>query len=123
MVGLREMKDKGYIPQSTYLKMMMGGALSLSKTLLFNMRDLKKLRVLPSDAERYVRPKREYEIPEFKKSMKYCKSNERYLRPTLYCDPSEPEVVALANKLVSLANHPSKVLLEKFATKALQFTQ
>ena len=99
MVSLREMKDKGYIPQKTYFKMMTGGSLSLMKTLLLNMNDLKKLRKIPPSEERYVRPPREYEIPPYNKNMKCCKSNEKYLRPTLYCNPCEPEVVAIANKL------------------------
>lgn len=99
MTFLREMKDKGYIPQKTYMKMMMGGTLSLSKTLLLNMSELKKLRTIPDTEERYVRPKREYNIPKFNKNMKFYESNEKYLRPTLYCNPSDPEVIALANKL------------------------
>lgn len=99
MASLREMKDKGYIPQKTYIKMMMGGALSLSKTLLFNISDLKKLRIIPNNKERYIRPKREYDIPKVTKDMKFYKSNEKYLRPTLYCNPLDPEVIALANKL------------------------
>jgi hypothetical protein len=78
---------------------MVGGTFSLTKTILFNMSDLKKLRVLPSNSERFVRPKREYEIPEYNKNMKFCNSNEKYLRPTLYCDHHEPEVIALAHKL------------------------
>jgi hypothetical protein len=93
------MKDKGYIPQRPYIMMMVGGAYNLLKTGLFNMGDLKKLRVQPLDAEQHVRPPRKYDIPEFKPSMKYCKSDDRYLRPTLYCNPREPEVIALANKL------------------------
>ena len=39
--------------------------------------------------------------------------NMQKLRCAMYDDAVIP--VALANKLVSLANHPSKVLLEKFA--------
>jgi len=99
MVSLREMKDKGYIPQKMYVKMFIGGAFSLSKTILLNMGELKKLRKLPAHAERYKRPKREYDIPEFKPDMKIIDSNERFLRPTLFCDHREPKVVALAHKL------------------------
>ena len=51
------------------------------------------------DEERYVRPLREYEIPPFRESMNYCTSNERYLRPTRWCNPREPEVIAMANEL------------------------
>jgi hypothetical protein len=93
------MKEKGYIPQKMYAKLFVAGAFSLSKTLLLNMNDLKKLRNIPTGSERYIRPKREYEIPKFTKDMKINNSNEKYLRPTLYCDHREPEVVALAHKL------------------------
>jgi hypothetical protein len=99
MVTIREIKDKGYIPQKTYLKMMMGGTLSLTKTIIFNLSDLKKLRVIPSSGERYVRPKRAYDLPVYKEGMKFCDSDEKYLRPTLYCNARAPEVIALANKL------------------------
>ncbi len=99
MTSLKEMKEREYIPQKMYAKLYIGGALSLSKTLLFNLGELKKLRNLPKDSERYVRPKREYEIPKYKKNMKVSNSNEKYLRPTLYCDHREPEVIALAHKL------------------------
>jgi hypothetical protein len=99
MTSLREMKDKGYIPQKMQIKLFLGGGISLGKTLLLNMGDLKKLRILPNDAERYIRPKRQYDIPKFNNNMKYCESNEKYLRPTLYCDPSDPEVIAIADKL------------------------
>ena len=99
MTSLIEMKEKGYIPQKMYAKLFINGALSLSKTLLLNLGDLKKLRNIPNGSERYKRPERTYEIPKYKKSMKVCNSNEKYLRPTLYCDHREPEVVALAHKL------------------------
>ncbi len=99
MTSLREIKEKGYIPQKTYAKLFIAGALSLSKTLLLNISDLKKLRNITDSSERYIRPKRDFEIPKFTESMKVNDSNEKYLRPTLYCDHREPEVVALAHKL------------------------
>lgn len=99
MTSLFEIKEKGYIPQKMYAKLFIAGAFSLSKTLLFNMGDLKKLRNTPPGSQRYIRPKRDYEIPKFTKDMKINNSNEKYLRPTLYCDHREPEVVALAYKL------------------------
>ena len=99
MTSIHEMKEKGYIPQKTYAKLFIAGALSLSKTILLNMGDLKKLRKIQSNSERYIRPKREYEIPKFNIDMKINTSNEKYLRPTLYCDHREPEVVSLAHKL------------------------
>jgi hypothetical protein len=99
LTSLFEIKEKGYIPQKMYAKLFIAGAFSLSKTLLFNMGDLKKLRNTPPGSQRYIRPKRDYEIPKFTKDMKINNSNEKYLRPTLYCDHREPEVVALAYKL------------------------
>jgi hypothetical protein len=99
LTSLREIKEKGYIPQKTYAKLFIAGALSLSKTLLLNMSDLKKLRKISSSSERYIRPKRDFEVPEFIEDMKVNNSNEKYLRPTLYCDHREPEVVALAHEL------------------------
>lgn len=99
MLGLRKIKEKGYIPQRTYLRLMVGGALSLSKTLITNLGDLKKVRKIDSSEEKYIRPERRYEFLEYKEEMKYCNSNEKYLRPTLYCNPRAPEVIALANEL------------------------
>lgn len=40
-----------------------------------------------------------YEIPKYEPWMKYCKSNEKYLRPTHLCNPRAKEIIALANKL------------------------
>ncbi|MEF8847679.1 MAG: transglutaminase family protein [Candidatus Thermoplasmatota archaeon] len=100
MLTPKEIKEREYIPPKNFFLLWMGGAFSLIKLLLTtNPRTLKKLRKIRSDEKRYRRPKRRYEIPEYKEDMKYCKSNEKYLRPTLYCNPRAPEVIALANKL------------------------
>ena len=99
MYSLHEIKDKGYIPQKTQFLMLTGGGIGLAKTLLFNLGDLKKLRTIPSGGERYIRPIRPYELPIFNNSMKFCDSNEKYLRQTLHCDPHEKEVIALAHQL------------------------
>ena len=74
-------------------------AASLAKTIFKNPAALRRFRVMDADEERYVRPPREYEIPPFHESMRYCTSNEKYLRPTRWCNPHEPEVVAMANEL------------------------
>ncbi|MCA9981080.1 MAG: hypothetical protein KDD89_09605, partial [Anaerolineales bacterium] len=47
-------------------------------------------------------------------------ANVQKLRCAMYDDAIVP--VALANKLVSLANHPSKILLEKFAVSTMNAT-
>jgi hypothetical protein len=44
--------------------------------------------------------------------------NIQKLRCDMYDDAIVP--IALANKLVSLANHPSKILLERFASKGIK---
>jgi hypothetical protein len=99
MVSLREMKDREYIPHGTYLKLLIGGALSLSKVLFSNPSDLRKLRTIQGSEERYARPKRPYELSPYKEEMRCGATDEKYLRPTLYCNPRAPEVVALAHQL------------------------
>jgi hypothetical protein len=118
MHSLRYMKDRGFIPQKTYMKLMIGGGLSLSKVLLTNPGDLKKLRMIHSSEERYVRPKRPYELPVFKEGMRCGVTEERYLRPTLHCNPCAPEVVALADKLGAFQKSDYE-----FAKAAFEFTK
>jgi hypothetical protein len=67
--------------------------------LLRNPGALKKLMVMSPNEERYVRPPRGYELPAYRQAMKYCKSNEKYLRPTRWCNPRDPLVVAITNEL------------------------
>ena len=54
---------------------------------------------MPKSGKRYIRPSRRYDLPEYKKGMKYTQSNERYLRPTLWCNCQSPQIIALANHL------------------------
>jgi len=93
------MKERGYIPQRTYLKLMLGGALSLTKTLLTNLRALKKVRNMGPGELRYERPPRSYDIPSYRETMQRCTSDEKYLRPTLHCNPCHPDIVAMAHEL------------------------
>jgi len=95
MPSLKEMKEREYIPPKPMFLLMVKGALSLSKVLLFNMRTLKKARYNAT----YVRPARKYEIPEYKPYMKCHKSNEKYLRRTLFVNPCAEEIVSMAYKL------------------------
>jgi len=112
------MKERGYIPQKTYLKLMIGGGLTLSKVLLTNPRDLKKLRLIHANEERYHRPPRQYEIPPYFNSMKCGATNEKYLRPTLYCNPCAPEVVAVAHELGAFKKSDYE-----YAKAAFEFTK
>lgn len=76
-----------------------GAGLSFARVLFRNPAALRKLRVMGRDERRYVRPSWEYEIPPFDEHMLCCTSSEPYLRPTRWCNPREPEVVAVANEL------------------------
>lgn len=118
MVGLAEMKDREYIPTKTYMSLLIRGTFSLSRIILLNMRELKRLRVIPEGGERYVLPPLQYVIPEYREDMKCCRSNEKYLRPTLFCDPTDPIVIAIANELGAF-----KVSDREFAERAFQFVK
>ena len=74
-------------------------AFLLLKNLVKSPLTLKKLRRMGQDEVRYVAPARRYELPEYRTGMKYSTSKEPYLRPTRWCNPHEPLVVALAHQL------------------------
>jgi hypothetical protein len=118
MPGLRTMKEKGYVPQRTFFSQMVRGGLSISKIILLNMRELKRTRVIPDDAERYVLPNLQYTLPEHKEGMRFCDLDEKFLRPTLYCDSHDPLVIAMANELGAF-----KVPDREFAEKAFLFVK
>ena len=100
MTSVRMMKERGYIPPRMYVKMMTGGTLSLTKVLLTTKpSDLKKLRVIPEDEQHFIRPKRTYELPSYSKDMQCGVTDEKYLRPTLFCNPRHPDIIAMAHKL------------------------
>ena len=83
----------------TYLKLMLQGTLSVSHLLLTSFRDVRRFRQPRQSEEHYTRPQRRYELPAMIEGMPFCRSNERYLRPTRYCNSRAPEVIALANAL------------------------
>ena len=104
MIHVSETTDREYtqqqmpsqeVPTQSSLKALV----SLAKIILKNPHAFRKLRVMGPGEERYVRPARQYEIPRFHESMKYCTSHEPYLRPARWCNPHEPEVIAMANEL------------------------
>jgi hypothetical protein len=107
------MKERGYIPQRTFFSQMVRGGFSISKIIMFNMRELKRTRVIHDDQERYVLPSLQYAIPEYREGMKHCDSDEMYLRPTLHCDSHDPLIIALANELGAF-----KVSDREFAERA-----
>jgi hypothetical protein len=95
MTSVSEITEQGHTSQEVPKQ----STLTYAMTLLKNPAILRQLRVMGPDEERYVRPPKQYEIPPFRENMEYCISNEKYLRPTRYCNPREPEVIAIANEL------------------------
>lgn len=77
---------------------MFKGFVALGWVLLTNAGRFKKLKEAGGNVK-YVSPPRRYEIPEYKPGMRVCESNEKYLRPTPYCNYRVPEVIAMAHKL------------------------
>jgi Transglutaminase-like superfamily len=73
--------------------------LLIAKTLLKDPVALIKFWIMMPGEERHVCPPRRYELPDYQDGMQSCTSEEEYLRPTLYCNPRDPVVVALANEL------------------------
>ena len=95
---MSEITKQGHAPQEPP-KRKSRDALAMVKALLGSPGALKRMRVMNPDEERYVRPPREYDLPAYREGMKYCRSNEKYLRPTGWCNPREPLVIAMANEL------------------------
>ena len=96
---MSEIAEPGHPSQDLPKQSRLGTISALLKMLRKNPGAIRKVRVMGPDEERYVRPPREYEIPPFHEGMQYCTSNEKYLRPTRWCNPREPEVIAMANEL------------------------
>lgn len=93
-----EIKKKEYLPPMLMVKMNLFGAFSLVKILLLNLGTIKEVKN-QEKKNIYIRPKPTYIIPKYEKDMKFCNSDEKYLRPTLYCNSHVPEIIALANEL------------------------
>lgn len=101
-----------------YLKLFVKGTLSLSTTLLTSAADLKRLRQPGPTEERYSRPERRYDLPQYEAGMSCCLSNEKYLRPTRYCNSRAPEIIALAHALGSMEKPD-----HEFAAAAFEFAK
>jgi hypothetical protein len=108
--------------QLTYWKILLTGVLSVGKLLITSAGDVKKFRQPRASEERYVRPPRRYELPLYDEAMEACRSNERYLRPTRYCNPRAPEVVALAHSLGAYRKPDLEVAQAAFAFAKEQLT-
>lgn len=114
MISLREIKEREYLPKKNLRRLLILGSLILIKMLITNLRVVRQLHKIPSTGKQYVRPPRRYDLPKYENNMKYCKSNEKYLRPTLYCNSHSPEVIALAHKLGAYKKSDREFALEAF---------
>jgi hypothetical protein len=99
MTQFSEVTDQKHAPDKNPSQSGLAAAILLIRILLKNPTAPLRFRAMRPDEGRYVRPPRHYDIPAFREDMKYSSSNEQYLRPTLFCDPREPEVIAMAHEL------------------------
>ena len=118
MVTLREIRDREYLPRKTQIRLISRGAFALAKLFLRSPGDIKKLQQREPLSEHYTRPPRAYELPVYSPSMKTNTSNEKYRRPTLYCNCRAPEIVAMAHELGAY-----KVSDYEFAEAAFHFVK
>ena len=93
-----EIKQKEMVPPLHMIKMNIGGVFFLIKIFLFNFKTFKMLENQKTTLI-YKRPTPSYTIPEYKPDMRSTNSEEKYLRPTLYCNCRKPEIIALAHQL------------------------
>ena len=92
-----EIKQKEMIPPLHMIKMNIGGVFFLMKIILMNLGTFKMMKNQKKII--YKRPTPPYTIPEYKPDMKSTNSEEKYLRPTLFCNCRKPEIIALAHQL------------------------
>jgi len=112
MVSFREMKEREYIPHTPFVRLMVKGVLSVLKVSAFHLPEVMRMRVVHEDQERYVRPTRMYQLPRYEEGMKSVRSDEKYLRPTLQCDPNDPRIVAMAHELGAF-QVPDRIFVER----------
>jgi hypothetical protein len=112
-----EIKRKEMVPPLHMIKMNIGGVFFLLKVILFNLGTFKMMKNQKTKNV-YARPTPPYTIPSYSPQMKSCKSEEKYLRPTLFCDCRAPEIIALAHQLG--AYHKTE---REFAEAAFEFAK
>jgi hypothetical protein len=112
-----EIKRKEMVPPLHMIKMNIGGAFFLLKVLVFNLGTLKMMKNQKSKNV-YQRPTPPYTLPPYTPAMTSCVSEEKYLRPTLYCNCRAPEIIALAHELGAY-----KKTDRKFAEAAFEFAK
>jgi hypothetical protein len=93
-----EIKRKDMMPPLLMIKMNIRGLFSLLTVILLNLgtfREMKNQQNTPV----YHRPVPGYTIQTYTPEMKSSSSEEKYLRPTLFCDCRAPEIIAMAHAL------------------------
>lgn len=114
----REDRQEEFRGHLIYWNLMLKGSLSLARLLVTSAGDVKRLRTAKPSEERYVRSPRRYDLPAYVEGMQYCRSGAKYLRPTRYCNPRAPEVVAMAHALGAYEKSD-----REFADAAFQFAK
>jgi len=112
-----EIKRKEMVPPLHMIKMNIGGAFFLMKVLLFNLGTLKMMKN-QKNKNIYVQPTPPYTIPEYTPDMKSGNSEEKYLRPTLFCNCRAKEIIALAHQLGAYQKSD-----QEFAEVAFEFAK
>jgi hypothetical protein len=102
-MGIGVWKRRGYLPPIQMTQLFIKGGFSLSKVLLKNLGHLKNVR---TERVAYVPPERLYELPKPTREMQPLQSDEKYLRPTLFCNHTAPGVTALAYELGAFDKNP-----------------
>lgn len=117
MLSPWEIKRKEMMPPLLMLKMNIGGFFSLMKVMALNLGTFRMMKNQRTTAV-YVRPTPDYIIPAHTQEMDSCSSEERYLRPTLFCDSRAPEIIAMAD---ALGAHQKSTY--EFADSAFEFVK
>jgi len=100
LTKIKEWKDKGYFLDVDWIKNFGGAIPSLIFiSLRYPRLVLNANRACPKGPFTLKPKELPYKIPDFKKEMKYCKSAERFLRPTHLCNPFDKDIIAMADKL------------------------
>lgn len=77
--------------------MNIGGVFFVLKMIVMNFGTFRMLKNQTKNV--YIRPAPSYTLPSYDPGMRHCISEDKYLRPTLFCDCRAPEIIALAHQL------------------------
>lgn len=117
MLAPWEIVDKEMLPPARLAWQNLASSLALFRVLLANRGLAREIRRRQA-GEPVPAPPRKYDLPEFRPGMANRSSMQKYLRPTLYCDPRGPLVTAMAQRLGILERSQ-----RDFAEAAFEFTK